>query len=276
MFNSPVKVYLLSCALLISLPLGAASETKPTDKLAIVNGKVITQQDYDDYFKRAKKAHAHSTNPKILLDELIQHELLQQDALKKKLDQHPEYISRLKEMKGRLLVAMAMHNYLLQNPLKEADLKQEYDQQVAQIKVPNEYQVRHILVKTEAEAETLMSELSNGKSFGEIAKAKSIDSASAKEGGELGWMTDSQVEPNFGKALATLKKGQYTTKPVETKYGWHIIQLDDIRTVALPTFESVKDQLQSALQGQQMQTYVESLREHGEITIFQKEVPNEP
>jgi len=270
MFNSSIKVYLLSGALLISLPIGAAPEVTPTDKLAIVNGKVITQQDYDDYFKRAKKVHAHSANPKILLDELIQHELLQQDALKKKLDQHPEFISRLQEMRSRLLVAMAMHDYLLQKPLNEADLKQEYKRQVAQIKIPNEYQVRHILVKTAAEAEALITELGNGKAFKELATEKSIDTSSAKQEGQLGWVTESQVEPEFSTAMVKLEKGQSTTNPIKTKYGWHIIELEDIRSVALPAFESVKDQLQSALQGQQMQTYVDSLKEQAEITLFQK------
>ncbi len=149
-------------------------------------------------------------------------------------------------------------------------LKAEYDRQIAQIKMPKEYKVRHILVKTEDEAKAIIAELEAGKNFGELAKEKSIDKGSAKQNGELGWLTKSKVVPAFGKALETLEKGKYTTTPVKSQYGWHIIQLEDSRSLPLPSFETVKDRIKILKQNQLLQQYMSSLIKPAKIEIIKQ------
>ena len=275
MFRPFVSTCVLSCALLASQQVNA---TPTDDAVVVVNGKTITQQDFDNYVKiRAQQTQAkEKPDDKTLIEELVQRELLKQDAIKNKLFEHPEFVKKINEMRDNLLMAMAMHVYLEEHPLDDAMLQREYQRQLASVPAPKKYQVRHILLKTETEAKAIITELANGKSFGALAKEKSLDTNSAENNGELGWITKSSIDPEFGAAMAKLEKGKYTTTPVMTQYGWHIIQVDDIAQMTTPPFESVKDQLKSALQGQLMQAYVEGLVKSAKVEILkqEQEVPN--
>ncbi len=122
-------------------------------------------------------------------------------------------------------------------------------------------------METEAEAFTIIAELDKGNSFDKLAKAKSRDTPSAKKNGDLGWITKSRVEQSFWKVVETLEKGQYTTTPVKGQFGWHIIQLNDIRTAALPPFKNVKQQIKAALQRELMQKYVSDLKSQAKIEM---------
>jgi len=257
----------LSCALLVPLK----SLADPSDPIAIVNGEKITQQDYADYLQAQEneKSGNAASKGKMAVEELIQRELLRQDAIKHGLDKSPEFIKKLNYMRNNLLMAMGLQNYMDKHPIDDAMLRAEYDKQIAQINMPKEYKVQHILVKTEAEAKAILAELDAGKNFGELAKEKSIDIGSGKQNGELGWLTKSKVVPAFGNALETLEKGKYSTTPVKSQYGWHIILLEDTRSVALPSFEAVKDRIQVLMQNQLLQQYMSSLIQPAKIEILQ-------
>jgi peptidyl-prolyl cis-trans isomerase C len=264
-FKPLISVCVLSSALLA--PLHAA----PTDPVAIVNGETLTQRDYNKYAKeRAKQTHGNVTpDRKILVEELIQRELLKQDALRQKLNQHPEFIQKIKDTRNNLLMEMVMHDYLGKHPLDDAVLKNRYNKLIVHLKA-DEYKVRHILMKSKAEAKAIIAELAEGKAFGKLAEEKSQDAGSAEDGGDLGWITQSSVVPKFGAALAKLEKGKYTMNPVKSKFGWHIIQLDDVRPVALPSFKSVKERIRSVLQNQQIQEYANELRKKADVAIIKK------
>lgn len=255
-----VRTCVLSCALLVPI-------NSYADPVAVVNGETITQQDYDVYVKARTEQHRNMPDAQALIEELVQRELLKQDALNNNIDKTPEFISKLEYLRDSLLMAMGMHNHLEKNPLDDATLKAEYDKEVAHLKIPKEYLVRHILVDTESEAEAIIAEIVDGKTFGELAKEKSTDIGSAKNGGDLGWITKSGVVSEFGDTVEKLEKGKYTTTPVKTKYGWHIIQINDIRTASLSPFEKVKEKIRSALQAKQMQQYMSSLRKPAKVEI---------
>jgi peptidyl-prolyl cis-trans isomerase C len=271
MFNALLRISLL----LWILSLLSVSYANPTDPVVKINDITITQQVYDNYTKARMEQTRTNVMPdtKTLIDELVDRELLRQAALQQKLEQSPEFQEKIKQMQDNLLMAMVMQNYLDKHPLEDTKLKQEYDTQVAKIKMPSEYKVRHILVEKEETAKAIIAELQAGKTLAELAKSKSIDSDSANKEGDLGWVTPKTVEPEFGKALEQLKKGQYTTTPVKTKFGWHIIQMDDLREVPLPPFENVKEKIKASLQGQQMQKYMDELKKQAKIEIIKKTEP---
>ncbi len=265
------KPLLSTCVLSYALfaPLQSLADSNET--IAIVNGQKITQQDYADYLEAQENDKSgHTVKGQIAVQELIQRELLRQDALKQGVDKHPEFLRKLNYMRNNLLMAMGLQHYLDKHPITDEMLKAEYDRQIAQIKMPKEYKVRHILVKTEDEAKAIIAELEAGKNFGELAKEKSIDKGSAKQNGELGWLTKSKVVPAFGKALETLEKGKYTTTPVKSQYGWHIIQLEDSRSLPLPSFETVKDRIKILKQNQLLQQYMSSLIKPAKIEIIKQ------
>ncbi|MCK5877407.1 MAG: peptidylprolyl isomerase [Candidatus Marithrix sp.] len=256
-----IRTGFLLCALLTAL-----SSFAEGDAIVIVNGETITQQEYDDYAK--VRQNGTETDSKTLIDELVQRKLLKQDAIKEKLEQHPDFIEKLEETKSQLLMTMAIHNFLDKNQLTDAQLKQKYDEQLANSVTPSEYQVRHIQLKTEAEAQAVVEELKNGKDFTVIAKDKSTDIGSANQGGDLGWINESVTEPEFWKAVNGLEKDKYTI--AKSKFGWHVIQLIDVRLVKIPEFANVKGKIREVMQSQQLQEYINNLLKSAKVEKVKK------
>ena len=98
-----------------------------------------------------------------------------------------------------------------------------------------EYKVRHILVEDEKTANDLLAQVKSNKSkFDDLAKKNSKDPGSAERGGDLGWAPATNYVQPFAEAVTKLKKGQLVDKPVQTQFGWHVIQVDDTRPVEFP------------------------------------------
>ena len=85
----------------------------------------------------------------------------------------------------------------------------------------------HILVKTEAEAKSLLDDMKKGSTFEKLAQIKSL-CPSGKRGGDLGWFGRGQMVREFELAAFSLEKGQIS-QPVKTEFGWHIIKVVDKR-----------------------------------------------
>jgi peptidyl-prolyl cis-trans isomerase C len=88
---------------------------------------------------------------------------------------------------------------------------------------------------------------------------------SPKNAGELGWFSPAQMVPEFSAAVTSLKKGEITQKPVQTKYGWHVIQLEETRDVTPPDYEEVKGRLGQMVTNKKLQTYMEELKKTAKI-----------
>jgi len=161
------------------------------------------------------------------------------------------------------LVNMFLREYARKNPITDTQLKKEYESQKAKLG-KKEYSVRHILLASEDEANAIINQLNNKENFERLA-GKSKDVASAARGGALGWSVPSAFAPSFANAMLNLQKGEYTKKPVQTQFGWHVIRLDDERELKLPTFEEAKPQLQKRLQQQALQKTIGELRGKAKI-----------
>jgi peptidyl-prolyl cis-trans isomerase C len=237
------------------------------DAVAIVNGVAISKATFKTLEDEiAVRAQGQKFPKKQLLDELIQRELLVQDAQKKHLEQSAEVKERLKMAENSLLTQVDLQDYLKANPIADTDLKAAYDKEVAKMSGV-EYKARHILVKTEDEAKKIIAELAKGAKFEDLAKAQSTDS-SKDQGGDLGWFTEGQMVEPFSKAVASLEKGKYTQTPIQTQFGWHVILREDSRTQTPPPFDSVKEQLRPALQQQKVQALLENLRKQAKVEIL--------
>ena len=123
-----------------------------------------------------------------------------------------------------------------------------------------EYRARHILVEKEDEAKTLIAQLKAGGKFDELAKKHSKDPGSGEKGGDLDFAKPDSYVPEFGKAMAALKKGEITQEPVKTQFGYHIIRLDDTREAAFPGYDEVKGQIKQRLEQVKLQQYQDELR----------------
>src|SRR5690606_12067855 len=129
-----------------------------------------------------------------------------------------------------------------------------------------EYKLRHILVKEEDAAKNLIEQIKNKKvTFEAAAQKESLDPGSGKNGGELGWGPATNYVPEFAEAVEGLKKGEMTTDPVQTQFGWHIIQVEDTRDVKFPDLKDVKPQLQEMLQQQEIANFQQNLMKSATI-----------
>ncbi len=198
--------------------------------MATVNGEPITHDFYEFYIKGiSNKSSAELTQEQRAraLDNLIHATLVAQQATKDGLDKSGDTPYLLQLSRLNVLQQAVSDHYLKDKQPSDADLHQEYDAQVAAMS-KTEFHARHILVATEPFAEKIIDRLQKGEKFEDLAKAESMDS-SRSNGGDLGWFTPDRMLPEFAHAVEGLKPGEYTHKPVQTPYGWHVIQLLDTR-----------------------------------------------
>jgi peptidyl-prolyl cis-trans isomerase C len=246
----------------------SAPAVDKADAVASVNGKYIAKSTLEQLETEISQRSQGQTFPKEkLIEELIQRELLVQEGLKKQLDKSPEVLVRIEDVKRSLVSQAALQDYLKTNPVTDADIKAEYDTKVA-AENGTEFKARHILVKTEAEAKKIITELDKGADFAKLANKNSLDAKESQNGGDLGWFVASQMVAPFSEAVAKLEKGKYTKEPVQTQFGWHIILREDSRALTPPPLEAVKEQLQPYLQRQKVQTFIDGLRKQAQVEVL--------
>lgn len=240
------------------------AQTVDTKPAVIVNGTVLTNQDVDAFARAMSATRGQQMPREEILNTLIDRELLYQEAITKGYDKLPDTIRELENQRHSLMANVAVSEILRAKPITEQELRKIYQDRILSQK-PNEYKAHHILVKTEGEAKDIIAQLDKGAKFGELAKTKSMDSASAVNDGDLGWFSPNQMVPEFSKAAAELEKGKYTKTPVKSQFGWHVILLDDIRPITPPKFEDMKSRLEGAAQNQRLSEYLSGLRQKAKI-----------
>ncbi|MDY0308418.1 MAG: peptidylprolyl isomerase [Castellaniella sp.] len=249
----------LACSL--SLPVWAKD-------IATVNGQGISQAKFDQFVGMLVAQGAQDT-PQLrdqVKQEMINRLVAVQAAEKAGLQKDPAVQQETELATQSILVRALMAKYLKDHPISEADLKKEYDTIKAEQASRKEYKLRHILVKDEAKAQDLIKSIKAKKtSFEAAAKKDSIDTGSGKNGGELGWGPSSNYVPEFAQAVDSMKKGELSAKPVQTQFGWHVIQVEDVRPIAFPSFDEAKPQLEEMMRQQALADYQKSLMKDAKI-----------
>ena len=201
-----------------------------------------------------------------LVDTVIDMKLSAADARKKRLHETKEFKVLMSRVEDQMLQRTVLQAEM-DKALTEEALKRRYDALIADEKSSTEVHARHILVKTKEEANDIIEQLQNGASFEVTAKEKSTG-PSATSGGDLGFFGKGQMVPEFEKAAFSLRKGKFTDTPVKTQFGWHIIKLEDRRKSEPPSFESIKQKLQTEISQETGAEYVSSLRKKAKIERF--------
>jgi peptidyl-prolyl cis-trans isomerase C len=242
----------------------ATTDTSPT--LATVNGTAITQNFFDFYVKAIAGKPSSALTPdqqSQLLDNLIRAELVAQQAEKDGVAQKPDTINQVELTRLNVLQQAVAESYLKDKRPSEQDLHAEYETQVAAL--PKlEYHARHILVATEPFAQRVVERLEKGDKFDDIAKKESMDS-SKDNGGDLGWFTPDRMVKQFADAVVELKPGEFTHKPVQTQYGWHVIQLVETRPLSPPPYDQVKQRLDQMIEAKKFKAYTDDLVKNAKI-----------
>jgi len=176
------------------------------------------------------------------------------------------YVNSIPEKRQLKYVVIDNAKLLSQTQVTQHDLESYYDQHRDQYRVPEQVNVRHILIKTplpgpdgkvdqkaidaaRAKAEDVLKQVKSGGSFAELAKKYSDDPGSAKLGGSLGWIGKGRTVPEFEKAAFSLPKGS-TSDLVQSSYGFHIIHVDDKQEAHVKSLDEVKSQIEPLIKQQ--------------------------
>ena len=272
------RVALGSALLVALLALGACNnkETAADSKDAVaatVNGTPISKKQLDQIMAQQAQQGLPDTpeTRKMVIDNLAMQIIVAQEALNKGLEKTPEVKDQLEMTRQSILANAYVKDYMKSATVTDEALKAEYDKFKAE-SGGNEYKARHILVKTEDEAKDIIAKLEKDvKAFEGLAKAKSEDPGSKGKGGDLGWFNPKNMVPEFGDAVAKLEKGKFTTAPVKSQFGYHVIILDDSRAVTLPALDDIKAPLTQQLQQQNLKKMLDDLKAKAKIEV--KEEP---
>lgn len=252
------KISLLTVAVM-------ATSIVASDVLATVNGKNITKQDAQAFVTAsAPNANFIELTPseqQMITDRLVEKVLFTELARQEGIDKKPEFERNMEKIKEELLVNMWMKAQMDNTIVSESEAKEFYSKNAQKFIEKPSMHARHILIKTEKEAQEIIDELSPLKGealkakFIELAKAKSTDS-SAVQGGDLGTFAKDQMVPEFSTAVWALENGHISTKPVKTQFGFHVIYLEK-KTEEKPTpYEQVKEKIITSLKQKQFTTKI--------------------
>lgn len=233
--------------------------------LATVNGKPIPQ-GRADVMIRNQVAQGQQDGEQLrtaVREELIRREVLTQAASSKGLDKNAALMAQADLAKQAVLIQAYLQDYMRSHPISEDAIKAEYEK----IKTGlgnKEYKARHILVKTEEKAKEIIGKLQAGEKFEDLAK-ESEDPGSKDRGGELGWSAPAQYVKPFAEALTKLEKGKFTPQPIRTDFGYHVIKLEDVRDLKLPSYDEAKPQIAQRLEQQAIAAHVNELRQKATV-----------
>lgn len=246
--------FALAVTLLVSGPTWAQS-------VETVNGVEVSADVFNMYLEsRIQKpvAEATPTERSRFMDELKDIYLLTTQPQAKSLAESPRNKAMI-ELQTRGILAQAVAaDFIEKNAATDTEIQTAYKEQIA-LAPPQEFKASHILVETQSEAISIVTELEGGADFAELAKTKSTG-PSGPNGGDLGWFAPNQMVAPFSQAVAGLEDGAFSKAPVQTQFGWHVILRVDSRDATPPTLESVRDVIKQRVEQQKLQDYLEELR----------------
>jgi peptidyl-prolyl cis-trans isomerase C len=247
---------------LISLSLLAFTTASAfaADSVAKVNGKAIPA-NRAEVLMANQLAQGQAKTPeleKAVKEELVRREVLAQAAAAKGMDKKSDVQAQIDLARQGVLIGAYLNEFARGVKITDDDVKKEYDTLKGALG-DKEYKARHVLVEKEDEAKDIIARLKKGEKFEELAKV-SKDPGSKDKGGELGWANKASYVPPFAEAMTKLAKGKYTEAPVQSNFGWHVIQLDDVRELKAPNFDDVKPQIVQRMRQMAVEKHILDLR----------------
>ncbi len=233
--------------------------------VATVNGKPISKAAFEILSDEVNERRGENKVPDDkIIEELIKRELLSQEVAASGLLKDAKFAAKIENAQRMMLSQAAAEQFIESVKVTDEDLKKEYDERVGPMKNA-EYRAKHILVETEQAAKDVIAKLAKGEKFDALAKKLSKDPGSKDKGGELGWFSPQQMVAPFSEAVMAMKNGETTQVPVQSQFGWHVIEREESREQAPPPFDSVKDQLKNMVQTKKLQEHIADLQTKAKV-----------
>lgn len=242
---SSFKIIFLVAKIILTLSITAASAKDLNNIVAAkVNDHIISAQDVLNVIntlpQNIKKKPLPEIYPRVV-NELINQYLITKQAYNEKLDLDQKVINLVKKSQDKILAKYWLNNYI-KNETKEEKIKTFYNNYLKSFQKYKEANASHILVKNNEEARAIIKKINNKAKFSELAKTHSTG-PSGKNGGNLGWFGPGQMVKEFEQATFSLEKGEISQEPVKTKFGFHIIKLNDIRDAKPKKLDEIKQNI---------------------------------
>jgi len=238
------------------------------DVVATINDQPIYLSVFNRYSTgRLQKPAADLSDPErsALIDELIGFYLMANAAKTEGVTQEQDVVIDIELQTLQMLSRQMASRHLDQNPPTETELQLTYQQNIERLS-GRQYKARHILVDAENEAIDVITELQAGGDFQQLAIEQSTG-PSGPSGGDLGWFTASNMVPPFAAAVTAMDAGTFSETPVQTRFGWHVILLEDINDQQAPGLEAVRADITNLVEQENLQEFVDSLRDASVISI---------
>lgn len=247
----------------------ATAQPQPDPVVAKVNGHEVHLSDVQELAQSLPEELRGMPSKMLfplLVDQLVDREAMVIAARKEGLDKDPTIQRQI-----RLAESATLQNALIQREVgpsvSEEAMAARYKQEIAGKPGEEEVHARHILVTSEEQANKIIAQLKSGGDFVALAKQQSSDPA-AQKGGDLGWFKKADMLPEFGTAAFALKPGQFTDKPVHTRFGWHVIQVLEVKQNPPPSYEQARAQMRQEIVQEGVQKAIEKARAQVAIERF--------
>ncbi len=255
----------------------AAPDVAAKDKvIARVGDEVITMADFESMMGMVPPQYrSQMTSPQAkrqLLNQIIEGMLLAKEARRLELDKKERTIYMIKSSADQVLIRELVKELQANLDISQEEIKSYYDQNTDKFQSPPQIKARHILVKTEEEAKAIRAELDNGGDFATIAKEKSIGPSKDK-GGDLGWFGKGRMVKPFEEVAFALKNGE-TSQPVNTRFGWHIIRVDESKPAGAKPLQEAQVQIHTTLVQERTKTAMKEIRERWEKEVKVEVAPD--
>lgn len=237
--------------------------------LARVDGTAIRQSDVMAVIANLPAEYAQvprDTLVKAVTEKLIDGTLAANQARAAGLHKDPEFLTALTRAELQLLEQLFIKR-LVARRVTERALRRRYQRDSKSLVRDKQVRARHILVKTRQAALDIIVELNNGKDFAQLAREHSTG-PSKTQGGDLGFFKRDQMVAPFSKVAFALSKGEYSKTPVQTRFGWHVIKVEDIKAAAPPPFEEVRAELERKMSDEVIDKEMDGLRKAAKIELF--------
>lgn len=251
----------------------ADTATKPDDQIivATVNGSNVTLADAKEFHKTLPPQVAQLPLA-LLFDKIVDHlvtiKIANEKGIEEGIDKDPKVINELNRAKAEIIQGFYIEK-LVNDAITEEKLQDAYKKHLLENPPQKEAHAKHILVNTEEKAKEIIQELDDGANFEDLANKESQDTAAQEDnGGDLGWFTAETMVKPFADAAFKMKKGTYSKEPVKTRFGYHIIKLEDFRMAEQPTYEEIKETLRGQLHNQLIEKIITDMIDSADVQRF--------
>ena len=229
----------------------AAGQPSPNTVVATVNGDPIRMSDVAAAAQQIPQQMQGRVPPEqlfpLLIDQLVSGKAVAAQARKEGLDRDPRIARQMQAAADQVLQSAALQKAVLPQVNEDA-IKTQYDKEYAGKPGETEVHARHILVDSQAKAQDIIKQLDGGAKFEDLAKKYGDPKdASSQQGGDLGFFKKGDMLPEFSDAAFALKPGQITQTPVHTRFGWHVIKLEQTRVAPPPPIDEVRDEIRQQI-----------------------------